>query len=539
MVVLLDRSIQIPSQVSRVLTRVDSLVPPTMESPWSIKLRISLILLWSQVILYSSSVPGFILGAPTHEHHPHSDQQLETDLVIPSAWNSSFCPSYAQFIATPSTTLHESTMIPVPNRRPDRICRTFNSSTLEFLLSKFEPHLKDPRDATNQVMVYIPLIAHDPPLRKLILGIINLQAQFITQSTYCNGFHPSSVNRTKLEPPNGSSDFSPAWVASTCQSQVDGLASFLLLSNQFYRSTNQTDFMTPTWLKAVELILQVFEYQSRSNPKLSTGPQEDPYIQYFHHEASKPPSFYTGLVATDKRPSNESVTFPYNVPVNVMISTQTSQLEKLLLAASPSNYVLARRAATISRNIDRALSVHATIDHPTWGRVYAYELDGYGSHTIMDDAVVPSLLSLPYLGWTYLNSTVYRSTRRMLTSSQGNPYFFNGTQGFGIGSSHTGPSQIWPMSLISMLLTSENDQEIESILRILVDSTQGYGVLHQSFDASKPEVFTRTWFAWVNSYFAEAILYLAQSKPHLIFKDARPILISSQGNLAYYRNLKV
>jgi meiotically up-regulated gene 157 (Mug157) protein len=36
--------------------------------------------------------------------------------------------------------------------------------------------------------------------------------------------------------------------------------------------------------------------------------------------------------------------------------------------------------------------------------------------------------------------------------------------------------------------------------------------------------YSRPWFAWANSYFAEMMLDLAERKPHLIFKENKPYI---------------
>ncbi|KAI9601011.1 hypothetical protein H4Q26_000808 [Puccinia striiformis f. sp. tritici PST-130] len=509
------------------------------------------IFLLGSIILLSSSTSG----APAHKPKPIAQPIITSGDGIPVAWNHQICPSYAQIIATPAP-LHDP-RDPCAKSTKDwqdysriQSLKLFDNTIRWFSTDKniTETYIISGditsewlRDSTNQVNVYLPLIDSDKPLKQLILGVINLQAKkFITEGTYCNGFNPPKESNIAIQStPGVAQSASETPLASLCNLGVDGLASFLTLSNRFHSVTNETTFVTPTWLKAVELSLQVFENESGAT-SVSIGSntgKPDSSVPAVN-EGARHPQAYTGLVGTRLRPSNEPVIFPYNVPVNAMISVQTSQLQKLLTSAPLSPPSLKRRAAAISQNINKALNVHAVTTHPIWGKIYAYELDGFGSTAIMDDAAIPSLLSLPYIGWESLNSTIFKTTRRLLTSPDGNPFFFNGTSGFGIGSSHTGADKIWPMSLISLLFSSESAEEIESIIQILIDSTQGYGVLHESFDAFKPEEFTRTWFAWVNSYFAEAILYLAEINPGTIFKDSQPILLTSQGNLAWYGGLR-
>ena len=76
---------------------------------------------------------------------------------------------------------------------------------------------------------------------------------------------------------------------------------------------------------------------------------------------------------------------------------------------------------------------------PMCGNILAYEVDGYGNQLFMDDANVPSLLALPYLGAITLKDPLYREPRKFALSTA-NPYFFRGNAaGLGIGGPARGP----------------------------------------------------------------------------------------------------
>ncbi len=49
----------------------------------------------------------------------------------------------------------------------------------------------------------------------------------------------------------------------------------------------------------------------------------------------------------------------------------------------------------------------------------------FGNHHLMDDANVPSLLAMPYLGDVDVNDPIYQNTRCFVWSED-NPYFFKG-----------------------------------------------------------------------------------------------------------------
>mgnify|MGYP001356789340 CR=1 FL=1 len=159
-----------------------------------------------------------------------------------------------------------------------------------------------------------------------------------------------------------------------------------------------------------------------------------------------------------------------------------------------------------------------TYDFGSWpayddsGRAYTYTVqeepvDGYGSRVFMDDANVPSLLALPFLGCVDVNDPVYQNTRRLVLSPS-NPYFFKGKAGEGIGGPHIGFNYIWPMSLIMRATTSNDEKEIRYCIETLRDTDGGTGFMHESFHKDNPSDYTRSWFAWTNTLFGELIVKL-------------------------------
>jgi meiotically up-regulated gene 157 (Mug157) protein len=129
---------------------------------------------------------------------------------------------------------------------------------------------------------------------------------------------------------------------------------------------------------------------------------------------------------------------------------------------------------------------------------------------MMDDANIPSLLSLAYLGCVSVDDPIYKNTRKFVLS-EWNPYFFKGKAGEGIGGPHIGYQAIWPMSIMMRAFTATNDKEIKRCVKMLMDTDAGTGFIHESFHKDNAADFTREWFAWQNSLFGELIIYLVNS----------------------------
>jgi Uncharacterized conserved protein len=157
--------------------------------------------------------------------------------------------------------------------------------------------------------------------------------------------------------------------------------------------------------------------------------------------------------------------------------------------------------------VDQALHEHAVVRHPKYGAIYAYEVDGFGSRQLMDDANVPSLLALGYLDPEMFDDPVYLNTRRFVWSED-NPYFKRGAAGEGIGGPHIGTESVWPMSIMMKAFTAQDDDEIRACLTQLLRTDAGTGFMHESFQKDDADDFTRPWFAWANTLFGELIVKL-------------------------------
>ena len=189
-------------------------------------------------------------------------------------------------------------------------------------------------------------------------------------------------------------------------------------------------------------------------------------------------------------------------------NTALRKAAEILLAVNHQGS-MAEDCLNLASEVSAALKEHAVKEHPVYGKIYAFEVDGFGNALLMDDANAPSLLSLPYLCDVPADDPVYLNTRAFVWSGS-NPYFFKGKMAEGIGGPHIGYDMAWPMSLIIKALTSDVDDEIKSCVEMLMLTDAGTGFMHESFHVDDPNVYTRPWFAWQNTLFGELILDLIE-----------------------------
>ena len=191
-----------------------------------------------------------------------------------------------------------------------------------------------------------------------------------------------------------------------------------------------------------------------------------------------------------------------------------------ILAEVNHNAALSSQCTALADEVAAALQRYAVVDHPKYGKIYAYEVDGYGSRMLMDDANVPSLLAMAYLGDVPASDPVYQNTRRFVLSPD-NPCFFKGKAGEGIGGPHVGRDMIWPMSIMMRAFTSTSDSEIRDCIAMLLNTDAGTGFMHESFYKDDASRYTRPWFAWQNTLFGELILKLIDDGKVQLLLDAK------------------
>ena len=196
------------------------------------------------------------------------------------------------------------------------------------------------------------------------------------------------------------------------------------------------------------------------------------------------------------------------VPSNFFAVTSLRKAAEILETVN-GEAVLARECRDLADEVEAALHAYATVEHPKYGTIYAYEVDGFGNKLLMDDANVPSLLAMAYLGDVDTDDPVYRNTRNFVWSED-NPWFFRGEAGEGIGGPHVGRDMIWPMSILMKAFTSNDEDEIKWCLETLLHTDAGTGFMHESFHKDDPSKFTRAWFAWPDTLFGELILKLIE-----------------------------
>lgn len=356
------------------------------------------------------------------------------------------------------------------------------------------------RDSTAQVRHYLPNAKKDAALSALIAGVIRRQLAYVCIDPYANAF-----NRE----PNGnghSDDLTDQnrWVWER-KYEVDSLCAPIQLAYLFWKETGCTDIFDGMFHTAAEKILNLWILeQHHENSAYSFERQNCPQSDTLSNSGKGSPVVYTGMTWSGFRPSDDACTYGYLIPANMFAVVVLRYLAEIA-GKIYYDYKLKENADQLACEIERGISEFGTVNHPIYGKIYAYETDGMGHYNLMDDANVPSLLSLPYLGYCSCKDSVYVNTRKFILSRQ-NPFYFDGNAAKGIGSPHTKAGYIWPIALAMQGLTAANKKEREEVLKMLVNTDSATGFIHESFDCNCPERFTRPWFAWANSLFSEFVL---------------------------------
>ncbi|WP_409965635.1 hypothetical protein PIECOFPK_01771 [Mycovorax composti] len=369
------------------------------------------------------------------------------------------------------------------------------------------------RDSSAQVFPYLQFAKQDTKLHKLIAGVINKQVHFILKDPYANAFF-NDDNRVSEWKDSDITDMKPG--VHERKWEIDSLCYPIRLAWHFWKQTGDTTPFDLQWKEAIALTLRTFKEQQRKD---SLGPYS------FQRKTSwatdgVPMGGYgypvkpNGLICSMFRPSDDATIFAYLIPSNFFAVVSLRQAAEMV-SAIHKDARLAADLKALADEVSAALQQFAITTHPKFGKVYAYEVNGFGSYVLMDDANVPSLLSLPYLGAVSAADPIYQNTRKYVWSDS-NPFFFKGRAGEGIGGPHIGLDMIWPMSITMKALTSKNDLEIKQCIQVLQKTHGGTGFMHESFHKDNPEKFTRKWFAWANTLFGELLWKTFSEKPHLL-----------------------
>jgi meiotically up-regulated gene 157 (Mug157) protein len=355
------------------------------------------------------------------------------------------------------------------------------------------------RDSSAQVWPYLAFMGQDKPLQQLIAGVINKQTACILKDPYANAFYNDPQKKSEWEKDH--TDMKPG--VHERKWEIDSLCYPIRLAYRYWKLSGDTAPFDAQWQQAIKTIYTTFRDQQRKNGngpykfQRTTPHATDTLPMHGYGYPVKP----VGLICSAFRPSDDATVYSFLIPSNFFAVVSLRQAAEMFTSIV-KDPAIAAQLTSLANEVEKALQQYAVIDHKTFGKVYAYEVNGFGSFNLMDDANVPSLLAMPYLGSVKATDPIYMNTRKLVLSAD-NPFFFKGTAGEGVGGPHVGQDMIWPMGITMRGLTSTSNAEIKSCIQLLQKTHAGTGFMHESFHKDDPKKFSRSWFAWANTLFGE------------------------------------
>lgn len=358
------------------------------------------------------------------------------------------------------------------------------------------------RDSTAQLRPYLIPAKKDPALAEVIAGLVRRQFACILRQPYANAFN-ETANGACWE--KDFEDQDPmVWEQKF---EIDSLCYPIQLAYLLWKNTGCTSQFNEEFREGAKKILEVFK------------------TEQYHEEKSeyrfvREGSFFTdtlsregkgsltkpgiGLIWSGFRPSDDACTYGYLIPSNMFAVVVLRYLREIARKIY-GDMMLAEEADKLREQVYEAVEKYAVVKTEEFGDIYAYELDGYGQFNLMDDANVPSLLSMKYLGYQSSREDVAENTRRFLLSAA-NPFYYKGNAAAGIGSPHTPSGYIWHIAMAMEGLTSSSREEKLAVLRKMAETEGGKGMMHEGFHCDEPSRYTREWFSWANAMYAELLL---------------------------------
>lgn len=358
------------------------------------------------------------------------------------------------------------------------------------------------RDSSAQLRPYLIPAQEDEQIADLLVAVNRRQFQYICIDPYANAFNAEPNGNCWEKDETEMNDW--LWERKY---EIDSLCYPVQFAYLIWKNVGRTEQFDTMFVQAVQRILTVFRTEQHH--------EEQSLYRFIRRN-----SYFTDTLSRDGmgalvksgigmtwsgfRPSDDACTYGYLVPSNmfaVVILGYLSEIAEEILGDSE----LVAEAKKLKEEIYEGIETYAITRKEGYGDVYAYEADGYGQFNLMDDANVPSLLSMEYLGYQGRRPEVAENTRKLILS-EANPYYFQGKCARGIGSPHTPVSYIWHIALCMQGLTAKTQEEKREMIDLAASTDGGKMLMHEGFCAEDDSKYTREWFSWANAMFCELVM---------------------------------